>query len=306
MFSRMLVPFDGSERSQVILPYVSQLGRGLDVPLVLLTVIERSVTEEEFSQGAEWSERMRHEAARRLQGVVDRLADEGVRGEAVVTSGRAAGEIANVAERYGCDLIAMATQGRSTRALGQLGSVTDRVAHSSRVPVLIITPAKAEMYVGHKAVTSTLERIASPGLSNIMVPLDGSHLAETVLPYVEELARKMLLKILLVRVVRPPRSVGRDSSPSGLSDQPEAIEAEADEYLRDTAAKLKGMGLDVRSQLLEGHAASSIIDLARQWPHDLIALATHGGSGWRLGSVAEALIVGTEDPVLIVAAQGDG
>ena len=238
------------------------------------------------------SEEVETKVRKHLQEIVDQLALEDLRAEVVISSGRRSTEIVRVAERQGCDLIAMATHGRNVLARGILGSVTDEVVHASRVPVLTMTPEKAEIYRLHKIT-----------MAKIMVLLDGSPLAETVLPYVEDLARKLSLEILLVRVVKPLHMFWMDHYPTSLDEQEKAVEVEATNYLETTAEKLKAAGLSAQSQLLTGHPATSIIELARETPHDIIALATHGHSGvmrWAMGSVAEALVRGTGDPVLIV------
>ena len=98
---------------------------------------------------------------------------QGVDVTAWVSSGSPAEDIVGVADNQDCDLIAMSTHGRSALARGVLGSVTDKVVHSTNIPVLTMTYERAETYHDPKS-----------ALTRVLVPLDGSPLAETILPYV--------------------------------------------------------------------------------------------------------------------------
>ena len=280
MFTKILVPLDSSQETEVILHYVSRLAAGLDVPVTLLSVVDepgeigdtaRSISEKE--------------AKTRIQKVALGLREGALKTEAVVMAGRPATEIVAVADRLSCDLIAMTSHTKNVLALGVLGSVTDEVVHTSPIPVLTMTPQRADMYRGQQEVTRVLDNLARPNIENIMVLLDGTLFAETVLPYVVDLAQRLSLKILLVR------AVGTDET---------IAEEKVVEYLDSIVQRLQDIGLKAQSQVLSGRPAESVIQLERQWPHDIVALATHTRDRWALGSVAEALVMGTGDPILVV------
>ena len=292
LFSKVLVPLDGSEVAQAILPYVTEVARSLDVPLVLHSVVDRGaggVTGTDYDglfAGVEAA------AKTRLWAVARQLDRDGLRAEVIVTAGRPSEQIVAVAEQQGCDLIAMSTHGRNALARGILGSVTYEVVHSARIPVLAMTPDKADVY-----------RLHDVDLARVMVPLDGSPLAETVVPYVEHLASRLSLEVLLVYVVTPVHQFWMDGPPAGIAEEQGQMEAEAAEYLQTIAKRLRAATSNVRWQVLIGHPAAAIIDLANETPHDLIAMATHGRAGLAglaLGSVTDALVRGTGDPVLII------
>ncbi len=174
-----------------------------------------------------------------------------------------------------------------------MGSVTDRVIHASSVPVLAIAPEKAKAYQGRGAVP----------LKTIMLPLDGSQLAEQAVPYVEALARSLSLEILLVRVVDLEGPVFAYPSNEQLARFRDDRNGEAAKYLEGVSRDLKGRGLRVRTTVLLGSPAQTLLDLTHRTPNDLIAMTTHGRSGlsrWLAGSVAEALIRASGDPVLVV------
>ncbi|MCI0439138.1 MAG: universal stress protein, partial [Chloroflexi bacterium] len=131
-----------------------------------------------------------------------------------------------------------------------------------------------------------------------------SELSESVLPYVEDIARKLDLEVLLVRVAR-----FISYSYAGVADIEAEIEREASEYLNGVAERLRAKGLRVQWKALKGAPAVKIVEEAQTEPLDLIVLATHGRSGfrrWLLGSVAEAVVRASGDPVLIIPPQTDG
>lgn len=183
----------------------------------------------------------------------------------------------------------MSTVGISFRD-GFLGSVAEGVLHSSRLPVLTVSPAKAEEY-------------GQGVISRIVAPLDDSDLAETVLPYVEYTARKLGVEILLVRVVKPIHMFWMDELPTGLEQEQRRVNQDARNYLNSVEERLTSHGLNVKSRVLEGHSVTALSELAHELTNELITLATHGRAGvrrWTLGSVAAALGKAAGEPVLII------
>lgn len=146
--------------------------------------------------------------------------------------------------------------------------------------------------------------------AHILVPLDGSELAETALAHAEGLARKLGSRLLLVRVDNLPATLIGEVAPMEGPLPPEliedAIEAETEEskdYLTKTAQRLKDDGMAVEWEVVEGDPAHAIVETAHQRGADLIAMATHGHSGLRrlvLGSVADSVVRGSHLPVLLV------
>ena len=269
-----------------ILPFVSTLAKGLDIPIVLATVVDPESMEESA----------REEAEEALLRAAKRLTDAGLNAEVAASIGHPAEQILKTADEQGADLIAMSTHGRSPLVRGILGSVTDKVVHASRVPILTVTPERAKAYAETDGVA----------LSKITVPLDGSDLAESALPYVKTLAKALSLEVVLARVI-----TGGFYSPSAhyasVSDKHMAadIEQPTIDYLKGVAEPLRAEGLEVQWKLLRGHAAHAIVELTRQTPQDLVVLTSHGRSGiarWALGSVAEELVRSSGDPVLIIPA----
>ncbi len=147
---------------------------------------------------------------------------------------------------------------------------------------------------------------------HIMVPLDGSELAECVLPHVEAIAKGCgVPDITFVRVFEPVGfPIGSVITP-GLAENLGQAEAEnksmAEEYLNTLVSRLDLGGSDIRIEVIAGQAAESLAFYAETNNIDLIIIATHGRSGvsrWVWGSVADRLLRSSCVPVLMVRAPG--
>jgi nucleotide-binding universal stress UspA family protein len=139
-------------------------------------------------------------------------------------------------------------------------------------------------------------------LSRILVPLDGSPLAESVLPQVVELANLRKAEVVLVRVALAHNLPGGNPADA----QFRAVDA-AQKYLAKIEAGLAAQGITVQSVVRYGHAAEEILDHAGTGAIDLIAMSTHGRSGirrWVLGSVAETVARRALVPVMLLHARG--
>ncbi len=148
----------------------------------------------------------------------------------------------------------------------------------------------------------------------ILVALDGSDLAERVLPHVEELASKLGSSVIAFQAIVPAETIMAETATgfTGMAaagpavDPTPIIEAErstAAEYLGRIAGRLRGRGLNVEAEIAEGNASDAIVEAARSHNANLIAMTTHGRSGLgRLvfGSVAEGVLHHAPCPVLLV------
>jgi nucleotide-binding universal stress UspA family protein len=148
----------------------------------------------------------------------------------------------------------------------------------------------------------------SPAYHRVLIPLDGSLLAEAALPFVRPLARPLGLEIALLRVV--PNTIPHvvEGTRQVVADPSQQIAAEAEEYLCGVAERLTAEGFRVTTAVRTGEAAGEILAGARECGADLIGMTTHGRTGLgRLffGSVAEAVLRRSEVPVFIVRATED-
>ena len=149
----------------------------------------------------------------------------------------------------------------------------------------------------------------------ILVPLDGSELAECVLPHVESIAKGCGVEtVTFVRVVAPIKMPvsSIDEEYTFIAEDWKRLEsmsrAMAENYLNKLMNRVKYIGIDFQSEVLGGgRAADMIADYATKVEVDLIIISTHGRSGisrWILGSVADRVLRSACVPVLMVRAPG--
>jgi nucleotide-binding universal stress UspA family protein len=128
----------------------------------------------------------------------------------------------------------------------------------------------------------------------VLVTLDGSPLAEAILPFITEIAGPLDVEVVLLRVVNP------------VPPQVEDVEGrltDAREYLRPLAAQLAARGVRVHVEVRHGNTVTEIMDCAKTVAADLIAMTTHGRGGLRyvlFGSIAEAVLGRAEIPVFLM------
>jgi len=296
MYSQILIPLDGSKIAEKVLPYARSVARSLKIPVELMAVTEiltltagkahhlDALVDAAILRNQEYLQKI----AKTFTGVsVDYTVEAGAPEEVIITKGAA---------KKGT-LIAMATHGRSGIKRWLLGSIAEKVLRGASNPVLLV---RADEKVG-------TEGEVTP--SRIIVPLDGSELAEAVLPSVVELAQAIHLKVILLRSYTLKPILGgyeRYIPDLDLNKLKAESEEDAISYLGSKAQQLKSQGLDDVTPLASaGEAAETIIELAKGSPNSLIAMCTHGRSGvmrWVLGSVTEKVVRHSDNPVLVVRA----
>ena len=282
--NKILVPLDGSKLAEAVVPYIRQIASGLDASVTLLHVeAPKGAPRVEMEEGyLEWT--------------TTTLRQQGVEVAMEVASGLPHEEIVRYAKENGFSLIAMATHGRSGLGRWAYGSVADKVLHSTSIPVFLIRPSES----GQAA-------IPQEPIKGLLVPLDGSELAEEALPFAEALAVRLNLVISLVRVV-PYQSYiqGGFELPAYDPAWDKQIEASANSYLESLKVRLAKERLQTRTSLLLGHPASEIIDLAQHTEGSLVVMSSHGRSGvgrWLFGSVADRVLRASRRPILIIGTE---
>jgi nucleotide-binding universal stress UspA family protein len=146
----------------------------------------------------------------------------------------------------------------------------------------------------------------------ILVPLDGSELAECVLPHVESIAKGGgVQNVVFLRVVEPFHMHGGFYDPAFSTEDIKRIDSEdiadAENYLKKLVNQTRYGGVNVQSKVITGKTADAIVEYATKNKVDLIIMATHGRSGvsrWVWGSVADRVLRSACVPVLMVRAPG--
>jgi nucleotide-binding universal stress UspA family protein len=300
MYRRILVPLDGSKVAEQVLPYARYLAGKLKIPVDLLAVVDVvGMTGSIETSNARNVDAFIAENVRRSEAYLEKIGKTftGVASSHTVMKGKPAEVVIEKAAGDSNTLIAMATHGRSGVDRWLLGSVAEKVLRVTTNPLLLVRATKDGKSEGEQII------------KRVIVPLDGSALAEKVLPHVTALAHEAAFETVLLRAynLRQVISTFEDYVPDWDLLESQARE-ESKGYLDGKVRELKGQGLsEVSSCVSEKQAAQEIIDLAAE-PNSLIAMCTHGRSGpkrWVLGSVTEKVARHSNSPVLVIPARGN-
>lgn len=288
MVRRILVPLDGSRRAENALPFAQRLALLFAAELHLLRVNEA------VPHG---SDRLtldsEEEVVRYLERIRTQLESSGVRVRWDRAMGAAHEAIETYVRGFAIDLVAMATHGAGKGAAQGFGSVALKCLRVLTVPMYIIRAG--DDAVGNLAV-------APRPPERILVPLDGSPLAQGILTELEPFLKACDAEVRLLRVV-PFNTILRQRYPG----VPEAALEEAQAYVTGVAANLRDRGVRAgEPRTVRGDPAAEITKAAQEGV-DLVAMCTHGRSGfsrWFFGSVAEKVLAVVRSPMLLMRARG--
>ncbi len=201
MYKRVLVPLDGSELAEQVLPFAVLVAKALSSQMVLLRIFE-SVPEQwaDPAHGRyldQLTSSFRNQAVEYLEGIAAPLRQDGLTVTCSAHEGNPADLIINEASREPDSLIAMSTHGTSGINRWVMGSVTDKVLHAVNAPLLIVRSKAGSPK-------------AKIELSTIIVPLDGSALSEQVLPHAVSLSKALGSAVTLLRAPHLPHYIPLD------------------------------------------------------------------------------------------------
>jgi nucleotide-binding universal stress UspA family protein len=303
MAIRILVPLDGSSLAEQALSCAITLARGLPAELVLLRAIWippdlLEIMDESTVALNEIVAQMEAEANDYLSALVEQLRDAGLKSRPAVRRGPAEEAILDCAGEGNIDGIIMATHGYSGIRRWTHGSVAERVLQAARVPLLLARVSEQDR---------TRDWQQPMGCRRILVPLDGSPLAEQILPTVTAVAHALSAELILFQVLIS-QVFGMMAGEWYFSAQGvlDAAEEQAQAYLSGIASRLEEHGLEGSIATCVGPVASCIVEYAEANQVDLIAMCTHGRTGlarWALGSVADRVLRAGGTPILLVRAQ---
>jgi len=290
LYTQMLVPLDGSETAETALPYARALAGNLIIPVKLLGVID--ISHYVSGDRARYLGTLIDAALLRNQEYLKGVAKTfpGASVEWTVEGGAPAEVIIAKAAGNQGTLLVMATHGRSGLNRFLLGSIAEKVLRGTASPLLLVRATPGAQSAG----------VAT--LKSIIVPLDGSKLAESALPVAVAVAKKLDLEVVLFRAHHVPYN-----PTANFGEVIARVRDETDKYLENAAAEVKKLGVSkVRYLTREGIASDEIIALARETAHTLIVMCSHGRTGmerWVLGSVTETVARHADAPVLVVRAE---
>jgi len=177
-----------------------------------------------------------------------------------------------------------------------MGSIADKVLRTSKLPVWLIRAGLAPDVVDDHL-----------PIRRILVALDGSELAESVLPHAEALTKQSdpgSIEVILLTVCDPTLPATYYApAPCDWDEMVQDWKRQDERYIAKIEKRLKDLGFNVRSVVLTGKPAETIVDYASENRASLIVMSTHGRSGlgrWVFGSVAEKVLHGVTTPILLL------
>jgi nucleotide-binding universal stress UspA family protein len=293
MYKSILVPLDGSPLAEAALPFAQWLAErsGASLTLVRAAHARRSVGDTPPEQ-----QRTVAEAEVYLTALADELVAHGFRVQSGVPYGGSAAAciVEEVSMRH-ADIVVMATRERSGPDRWLHGSVAEGVVSRAGAPVLLIrvpcSPDAVERFCDQRPV--------------LVVPLDGSSLAEAALPGATNMAITLGGHILLVGVVptlgRRVAVVGGGVTYAGSKHSQLANDTRG--YLAEIANRLTNTGLSAETVLREGEPAPAIAEAAAAYAAAVVVMATYGLTGAArsiMGSVAGEVLHRTSGPVVLI------
>jgi nucleotide-binding universal stress UspA family protein len=286
MYRIILVPLDGSSLAEQAIPLALAVAKRAKGDVRLVRVHEPTAPDSDRASDRTY-----------LEAIASRFwAAASVTTSVTVLAGPIESTLCEYASSIKASLMVLTTHGRGPLSRFWMGSTTDELLRHTCVPLLIHRPT------ADSPVTMT----ADFQFHRILVPLDGSDVAEEAIGPAAEMARIMGARLTLLRVVEPMPMV----APDGLVYTPTAIDpsfmdemiTQAQKYVDHVAARCQGEGLTVETRVISNDLPTTAV-LEAAAGHDLIALATHGRSRMArlfLGSVADKVVRGAHCPVLVV------
>ena len=300
MTKRILVPLDGSTFSEQALSYAAAVAAKLGATLHLVKVHSPDGPAVIAAGGFFYDPAVDAQLERAAHEYVDRIASElraqGREVDTCVMRGEIVPSLVEYVRSSEIDLVIMTTHGRGGLSRAWLGSVADSLVRYVRVPLLLLRPRGTQN-----------ERAGIPfTLRHVLIPLDGSELAEQVVADAEELAGLTTARFTLLQVVPPPVVVPAADAMVPIKDPVEELERvrkAAYDYLDTVANYLRARGCVVDTQVVvQSQTAFGILEYALECGADLIAMATHGRAGLArvaLGSIADKVLRSTSVPLLL-------
>ena len=292
-YRKILLPLDGSPLAANVLEHINWLARPGSASLILVSAIDTwryAIPSQEFVMH-DLVAGVRTGTAQYLEEVRQQFAQKGYQVTTQLVDGEPAQVILDVASEQGADLIAMSTHGRSGLARWTLGSVAERVLHGASVPIFLVR--SSTKLVNHKP-------------QKILVPLDGSTVAEAALAQAEALARTNNAQILLLQVIQRLDERSQSLLFRNAATAKEIFaewRAGAESYLELIVDRLARAGVTADYRVTVDNPDQAICILTKGDNIDLVVMGTHGRSGvgrWVYGSVANQVLRGAHSPLLLV------
>lgn len=280
MLKTILVPLDRSPLARRALPYAEAVARASGAKLIVLHIPSNDESSAEAEAEIEATAAEARQSGIQVESWVYQISE---------SEAETWWAIAEAAQQAPADLLVMSTHGRGGPGRWIYGSVADQVMRHVEMPVLLISANCTRTWLADRA-------------ARILVPLDGSPLAEEAISPATDLAGALGADLILLETVAPSIYEAAVGAPP-LPLLAEADLAKGRNYLNSLAVRLQAAGRPAFVETSIGDPATQIAAVARDRDVDAIAMATHGRSGLArlvLGSVAMGTLQRVQVPILLV------
>jgi nucleotide-binding universal stress UspA family protein len=296
VFNRILVPLDGSELAEEVLPLACYLAKQCQATLILFHVVEKNAPQEvhgqrhlrEVNEAREYLDQVAHKYSSEevmIYQDVHEIQEDGV-----------AGTICVHTNELEADLIVLCAHGHGGLRDVLIGSIAEQVVRQVTVPVMFIRP---ESIMGADVIS----------IQQILIPMDGSPAHEPVLPVGVFLANKCQAKLRLLTVIPTPDTLqGKEVLTGRFFPNAEALTLDisaqqAENYLYGLSRNLSAQGASVAVSVLRGDLVSGMVETIETKEIDMVIMATHGHSGFNArweGSLTPRFLAKANVPVILV------
>jgi nucleotide-binding universal stress UspA family protein len=295
MYDTLVVPTDGSDHAERAAEHALSVARLFDATVHLINVVNVQDAGGLFSAGGvdeEFIGRLEDEARETIS-EVETLAESDDDVRTAVVRGKPSDGILDYADENDADLVFMGTHGRTGLNRYVTGSVTERVVRLADVPVF--------------TVRATERSVIGDGYDDILIPTDGSACASAAIDHGLAIAEQYDATVHAVSVVNIEALMSSDEVP-GRSQILDHLEEQAEKATEAVAERAREAGLDATTAVRNGIPARSLIDYADETDIDLVAMGTHGRTGFEryfLGSTTAKVVRTADMPVLSVRSSED-
>lgn len=286
----LLIPTDGSERAEQAAQRGFDLAKQLDAEVHVVSAADSSLATGVGYSGdsPHMRRRLREQATDRAEFIGQKASERGLSVTTATLEGIPAQEIIEYAEDHDLDGIVIGTAGRGGVARAVIGSVADKVIRTATIPVITLNQ-------------TTLDSGQTGGnIGSLLIPTDGSELAEIAATQGVELATQLGAQVHVLSVVEPNDQQAEEGE-KGAGEF-------ADEAIKPIAEVCRGHGLDPVTSIQSGNPAEEIVAYASENDIGGIVIGTQGHGGferWLLGSVTERVVRTAPIPVITLRATQD-
>ncbi|MBN2046862.1 MAG: universal stress protein [Anaerolineaceae bacterium] len=294
MFEHILLPLDGSQLAECVIPHAIAIAKMFSSRITLIQVLEVDPSRRRTRSLdlLDWQVR-KNEAQNYLDDQIERFEQAEIAVETQILEGQAADEIIHYTQEHEIDLLVLSSHGKSGLSAWNISSVVQKIMLGAFTPIMIIRAYQAEPLKQKEVL-----------YRKVFIPLDGSQRAECVLPMASAFIQRQSCQLVLAHVIREPEIPRRVP----LTAEEQELTRKLTEYNRLNAikymARLQMMSsTQVKTRLESTQDIDAALHrIAEEEESDLVLLSAHGYSGskrWPYGSTALSFIVYGNAPLLI-------